>query len=341
MIDDLPAACSDVLEVGAFCHVAVSTPTGPHVTPMVFVVSGSSLWVTTSRGSVKARAWRRHGEVAGSVRARGRAVSFTGIATTYDALDPVSWPRSLANGPAIASASVRFTRKNARFFAGYAVDAHHVPLAWTPPGRVFVELRVERLALIESGRVVRTWGPWHAAATGAERFRASRRRVEPFEGAPSDVSEQLGRNGFGALALDTDDGPVVLPASWLAEGGSTYAVVGADEAALCSCGPSAPAALCIDRPSAWRAREMVGAMVRGDGELVVVRDLASGATSATRIVREAGVAAKDAAIVRVRPRTLVWWRGWSSGTVASAPTSTTSRDGGAAAAAASSDGGGA
>lgn len=61
---------------------------------------------------------------------------------------------------------------------------------------------------------------------------------------------------------------------------------------------------------------MVGAMVRGDGEIAVASELSSGATSATRIARRAGLQADDVALVRVRPRTVVWWRGWSSGTVA-------------------------
>lgn len=316
MIDEVPAPCSEVLEAGAFCHIAVSTPAGPHLTPMVFVASGASVWVTTSRGSVKARAWRMDPSVAGTVRSGGRAVSFSGSATTYDVLDPGSWARSLANGPAIGVASVRFTQKNARFFAGYAVDAHHVPFAWTPPGRVFVEVRMERIVLLEDDRVIRTWGTWGDSATGAERFRATRSGVGVLEGVPSSVRRDLGEHGKGALALQTPRGPVVLPVSWLLDGSSAYAAVGRDALALSGCGPKSPAALCIDRPSAWRAREMVGAMVRGEGEIAVARDLVSGSTSAARIARTAGVAAPDAAIVRVRPRTVVWWRGWSSGTSA-------------------------
>ena len=73
-------------------------------------------------------------------------------------LDPESWGRSFRESPAIALAAARYTRKNARFFAGYAVDANHVPLAWTPPGRVFAELRIERSAMIEGDRIASAWG---------------------------------------------------------------------------------------------------------------------------------------------------------------------------------------
>jgi hypothetical protein len=58
---------------------------------------------------------------------------------------------------------------------------------------------------------------------------------------------------------------------------------------------------------------MTGAMVRGTGEVVVPAALASGAASASRIARAAGVTHAAAAVVRLRAEQLVWWRGWSSG----------------------------
>ena len=36
MSEVVPAPIRRILEEGAFCHVASLTPTGPHVTPMVF-----------------------------------------------------------------------------------------------------------------------------------------------------------------------------------------------------------------------------------------------------------------------------------------------------------------
>ena len=43
--------------------------------------------------------------------------------------------------------------------------------------------------------------------------------------------------------------------------------------------------------------------------------LATDRASAARIARLAGVDPSDAALVGIRPGTVVWWRGWSSGTV--------------------------
>ncbi len=306
----------DVLRRGPFCHVASSTPQGPHVTPMVFAEAGGRVWVTTSRGSVKARAWRRDPWVAGLVRSSAGSVAFTGSVRTYDLLDRETWGRSIAESPALALAALRFTRKNAKFFAGYAVDAHRVPLAWTPPGRVFAELRLERAAVIEDGRISGTWGAWSDRARGADRFRAARTGVGPLERLPDEVRRDLGVGGQAALALEGDEGLVVLPCVWTVDGAAIYAATRAEELALAGVEGMAPTALGVDDPTSWRARAMVGAMIRGRGEVTVGAQLSSGAGSFERIARSAGVEPSDGAVVRVRPSSLVWWRGWTSGTVA-------------------------
>jgi nitroimidazol reductase NimA-like FMN-containing flavoprotein (pyridoxamine 5'-phosphate oxidase superfamily) len=305
-----------LLERGAFCHVAAATPDGPHVTPMVFAEAGGRVWVTTSRGSVKARAWRSDPRVAGMVRAGREAVMFTGTATMHDALDPDSWGRSLRNGPLLALAAVRFTRKNTRFFAGYAVDAPRVPLAWTPPGRVFVELTIDRTAFLDDASRQRTWGDWPVGAASLDRFRALRTGATPLAPLPSDVRESLGEGGDGVLAVEGSDGPVAIPASWVVDGAALYAVLSAETFALAGVTTSKPpAALGMDHPSSWRARQMVGAMARGDAEIYEIGALTSGQTSAREIARKAGLDDPRAVLVRLRPRRFVWWRGWTSGTV--------------------------
>jgi nitroimidazol reductase NimA-like FMN-containing flavoprotein (pyridoxamine 5'-phosphate oxidase superfamily) len=311
----VPAPIRRILDEGAFCHVASLTPKGPHLTPMVFVSAVGRVWVTTSRGSVKARAWRRDPVVGGLVRSGDRAAAFTGTVRTYDLLDTDTWGRSLAQGPALALAGFRFTQKNARFFAGYAVDAHHVPLAWTPPGRVFAEIRLERMAVLESGRVASAWGDWGDTLEGVDRFRADRAAPSPLAGVPERIRDGLGESGEGALALGTGEGPVVLPVRWAIDGGRAYAAAPSETLALAAPSRAPAVALQVDLPSSWRARAMMGAMIRGHGQVGVVSEVASGGGSAARIARLAGVEPSDAALVGIRPATVVWWRGWSSGTV--------------------------
>jgi hypothetical protein len=285
-----------VLEDGVLCHVAARTRSGPHVTPMVYAVAGDRLWVTTSRGSTKARAWRTDDRVAGLVRGRDDAFAFAGRVATHDVLDPATWFRSAVEAPLVTLASARFATRNARFFAGYAVDANHVPLAWTPPGRVFAELRFERWALLRAGLVEDTMGEWPFGEVATTSRRRGASGSHPFADAPGDVAAAIGRAGDGALALDGSAGPVVLPARWALDGRGVTASLGAAVLALAGSRSGAPAALEIDRASTWRARDMIGAMIRGRAEV----------RSATA---RAGVE------VAVVPERVVWWRGWESGTV--------------------------
>ena len=315
MKGSLPLDVQDVLERGDFCSVAANTRHGPHVTPAVFVLADGRVWVTTSRGSVKARAWRLDPAVAGLVRAGDVAVVFTGTVRAFDLLDVGSWARGLLEAPALAIASTAFTRKNARFFAGYAVDARHVPLSWTPPGRVFTALELDRVAIVGPGGVAETFGEWPRGLVSLPRFRATRAGVSALEALPDDVRDPLGQRGAGALALEGAGGVVVLPAPWTTHGGSLYAAATRAELELANLPDARPrAALAIDRASWWRARNMTGAMVRGTGEVAVPEALVSGAASATRIAQAAD-AEHGAALVRIRAEQLVWWRGWSSGTV--------------------------
>jgi hypothetical protein len=296
-----------LLSRASFCHVAVSTALGPHVTPMVFAWSAGRIWATTSRASTKARAWRADDRTAALVQDGEDSVSFTGRARTFDVLEPTTWVATLREAPTLSLATARFAAKNARFFAGYAADARSVPFAWMPPGRVLVELSIERLRRAETfARTDRS-----NAIPSVERFRSARTGDDPLDALPTEVAGAVGRAGRGALAVSSRTLSVV-PARWIVHGAGVYAVVPAntlDEIVE----PRVRVALAVDRPVWWRARDMVGAMVQGLGEIAVAERLASGRRSASEIISEAGMEADQAALVRIHPTRLVWWRGWSSG----------------------------
>jgi hypothetical protein len=70
---------------------------------------------------------------------------------------------------------------------------------------------------------------------------------------------------------------------------------------------------------------MIGAMARCTAQVYVVDRLISGARSASSVIAEArgssataSGAATGAALVALSPERVVWWRGWSSGTVMAA-----------------------
>lgn len=306
----LSTAVQDVLDRGQFCSVATMTPRGPHCTPLVYATSGARVWFTTSRRSVKASAWRRDPAMAGLVRHEDLAVTFTGMVRTYDALDRRTWAAAVAGATSIARATAAFSAKNARFFAGYAVDAKQVPFAWTPPGRVFVGVDLERTALLGDETVQEGRGRWGGQPGSHESFRKTKGE-DPYELVPDEVGERLGREGEGALAVAAERGLVVLPVRWRADAGGLFAALPADTLALAGAGAGAPVALTVDAPSIWRARDMVGAMFQGEASFYVDGVVRSGATSLRSLATSLSPGAT--AVVRVRPQRVVWWRGWSSG----------------------------
>jgi hypothetical protein len=181
---------------------------------------------------------------------------------------------------------------------------------------VFVSAELDRAVIAGHGRIVESFGAWPDEIPSLERFRASRAGIGPLAGLPHDVREALGERGSGALAIQGADGVVVLPVAWVADGASLYAALSGSELSLAGCTePVVPAALAVDRPSSWRAKHMTGAMLRGRAEVFATDRLISGGRSADRIVESAGIDADGSALVRVRPARLVWWEGWSSGTV--------------------------
>jgi nitroimidazol reductase NimA-like FMN-containing flavoprotein (pyridoxamine 5'-phosphate oxidase superfamily) len=307
----LSTAVQSVLDEGPFCAVAAMTPRGPHCTPLVFVASGGRVWLTTSRRSVKARAWRVDPGVAGLIRSGDLAVTFTGTVRTYDALDRSTWSAAVAGATSIARATATFSRKNARFFAGYAFDARQVPLAWTPPGRVFVGIDLERTALLDEDGVQEGRGRWGGEASSQTSFRRSTHGEDPLAALPDDVVDRLGREGEGSLSLAGERGPVVLPVRWRAESNGLYAALPAETLALAGAPADGAVALTVDTPSAWRARDMVGAMFQGGAKCYVDGEVGSGAKSARTIATSLHPSAD--ALVRIEPRRVVWWKGWASG----------------------------
>ena len=301
-----------VLDEGVLCYLAAPSPAGPHVTPVVYVLDGDRLWGTTGRGTTKAARWRRDPTAGGLVPVDDLAVTFRGRVTLHDALDPSTWRTSAARAPQLARASARFTLKNRRFFAGYARDAARVPLAWTPPARVVFSVDLEATALLQNGRVVERIGSWSRGLAGRAAFRRSTARLPPL---PDDVAEVLGSTGWGALSVQARRGPVVVPCRWVRTDGVFHAVASRSTLGLAGREIGPNGSLVIDRASTWRAAKMKGVLLRGAISVFAPTDARSVARALGEVIERAGSPPDDPVVVRIRPKTAVWWSGWSSGTV--------------------------
>ena len=131
---------------------------------------------------------------------------------------------------------------------------------------------------------------------------------------PASVVPAPGRLSLGpgsTLAVPPGDPGALAAARWLAEPSALYVALPAESLALAGAGPSAAMALTIDQASEWRARDMVGAMVQGEGSIYLLGSLGSGAKTAKALA--AGLHPGSDALVRLAPSRLVWWKGWSSG----------------------------
>jgi hypothetical protein len=241
-------------------------------------------------------------------------VSFRGGVRTFDAFDPTSWPAAVGAGPRVREAATRFTLNKARFFAGYAVDARKVPLSWTPPGRVFAAITPTAGRVLAGAEPAGGWGPWPAVGSRSRReFESLPRRRSLDLRVPQAVRRALGVMGTGALALEGDAGLAVLPVVWRRIGteGAYDAMLPARVLDLANAGPDAPAALAFDEASHWRASAMTGLLLQGRASLYSPDSVSRG--RAALLQRLQGD--EDLALVRLRPERIVWWQGWSSGSV--------------------------
>jgi hypothetical protein len=313
----LPDEARRVLHDGILCHLGAPGPGGPHVTPVVFVLDGGRVWITVARGTAKARRWRREPLAAGLVQVGDLALTFRGRVTVHDALDPTTWSVSIWRAPQVTRASLRFSLKNARFFAGYARDAARVPLGWTPPGRVFASVDLDSGALLDatSGRVAERWGEWGSRVNSSREFRATRRGRGPEDRLPDDIRLLLEGPGRGVVGLAGSRGPVILPAGWARADGWYHAVLPRAFLALAGPRPRGRAALVMDRASSWRAAKMRGVLLRGEAEAYVPGRVRTGRDALLTRARRAGEVPGDPAVLRIAPDTAVWWKGWASATV--------------------------
>jgi hypothetical protein len=181
---------------------------------------------------------------------------------------------------------------------------------------VFVGIDLERIALVDDDGVGEGKGRWGGEVRSHGAFRRTTKSADPLAGLPEDVIEPLGRSGEGSLAVEGSRGTVVLPVRWLADDHGLYAVLPTETLALADAPADAPMALAVDRASQWRAKDMVGAMVQGEGSVFELRRLGSGAKTARVLAATISPAAEapgGGTLVRLSPRRLVWWKGWSGG----------------------------
>jgi Pyridoxamine 5'-phosphate oxidase len=143
---------ASVLGQASFAFLAVETPSGPHVTPLLFAATPDRLWFGIGRGTLKARVVGKRPAVGVVIPGDNASVAIRGEAKLLDRL-PAS-PAELARAPFALPA---FASRNALEMAAFARDlmrSGSEPQALSP-----LSVRVERLDVLPgwSAQAVLGW----------------------------------------------------------------------------------------------------------------------------------------------------------------------------------------
>ena len=268
----------DVLDHGDPFYVAVDAPGGIHVVPVNFTCEGRRIWIFSLRGSLKERTLRRRSAVGGLVRHGDRAVILTGKAHLVDIPTARGLaPKRLLRLPVAAAG---YAVRNRKPLAGMALYPPSPLSAPTLALGVPVTIDVERVALLDRGRVLADWGDWprqHPASSGTVL------PVPPpaLERLPDQLRSLLREPARPAvLGWESSAGPLAIPAVWHPD----TALFESDLSTLTLAGARDYIEGCaiVDRYS-WRFKDHEGVLMGGRGHLAIDGDTARAAIDYQRL----------------------------------------------------------
>jgi hypothetical protein len=234
----------------AFQAFAVRGTKGPVVTLQAGVDFAGYYWTTTSRRAAKVRALRR--DPVASVLSRNKD-SWSLRAGRPLILDPAHPSEAIRQLPVFALAGTALALIAVRYpeqILGYVVDGAATPEAWRPHNRVLLAMRHEDdISWTEDGVITEQ----------TPRF---------GNGGRNGGSPRLGVDHGCWLGIDSDDGPLVLPAEWNSARSSVV-----PEAVLAAMHPRLPGRVCItiDESASPRPSDKTGIIARGDASAYRVR----------------------------------------------------------------------
>jgi hypothetical protein len=250
-----------------FAYVAIETSGGPHVTPVLYGLTSDRLWLVVQRSTLKARVLAVRPRVGVLLDAGDTGIAIRGEARVIDPLRPA---RLVARAPELARAPCAipsFLGRNAAELAAFPRD-----LGLRPPDVVFAAIRPYEMTSVKRP------APAPRAAATAEPLLAD---------VPADLLALAQRPGPVVLALETEQGPLALPASWDPQ--TSHAQVDPssvpEHAATRAC-------VCFDTTRGRGPAAKAGLLLRGDGH------------------------ASGRGRIAVDPTRVTWWQGLA---VATAP----------------------
>jgi hypothetical protein len=286
----LAAALADA----ELAYLAVESPSGPMVTPLLFAVQDERLWMVMPRSSAKVAAIEADARVGLAVGRAGDLAVVQGEAHLVDPLRPSALVSSLPEALLAPRALGRYLTGNLDHLAGILGGAGTGLLS----PRTVAALRPQRALVVRPG------APWWSAGTWPEGARpytggdgAPRPSRLPLDGVPDALRSLPSTAGPVVLGWTTTAGPVALPATWDA----AMATVQVDAAlfAATGCLPQSRACVLFDGTEGTALDGKSGLVLRGRGSAAAAH----------------GAGADGAATVTVRTERLSWWHGTDSRSV--------------------------
>jgi hypothetical protein len=278
-------------------YTAVSTRSGPHVTPQAFAVFAGRLWLITPRGSLKARVIRRDKKVGALVRHGRRSLVIAGTAEVISPWGFGDAARLARHALTAQGALATYAARNARLLTGYLRDLLSLPAGGLPIDRALIAIRPQRALLLDGDSVVARWGRWSSPRVRAKvdsNVRTGADAGDLLSQVPADAAEASHHGGACVAGWLGASGPLALPASWDPAG--CAAVTAAELVDAAKLERQSPACITIDHSAGIRPTRFRGVMLRGVGT-------AAGARG-RRVT------------LRLQVARVTWWNGFSAGTVA-------------------------
>jgi hypothetical protein len=275
---------SPILAAGDLAYLAVTSKTGPMVTPVLFAARDDRLWMVLPRTSAKVAAIGRDALVGVTVTTPAATAVLQGEARVVDPLDPSSLVSSLPEALLSPRAATSYLADNLA----------HLPdliRSGVTTRRAMAAVRPARALVVRGTDDVWADGDWPAAARvpagGAAVAERVALEVDDDTAAPPQLLAATDRPAPVIVGWETARGPVALPGAWDPNG--RVASVRADVFAAAGAAPSGGACVVFDLTEGTALDAKAGVVLRGP---------------ATAHARD-----DDAVDLAVSVERVTWWQG--------------------------------
>jgi hypothetical protein len=281
------APLAPLLDDGDLAYVAVTSTSGPMVTPVLFASRDDRIWMVLPRGSAKLSAIGRDALVGVTIPSATATVVLQGEAHVVDPLDPATLVASIPEVLRSPRAAASYVADNVRHLPGVVAGGSLQP-------RAMAAVRVERALVVRATGALWSDGDWSRPATLDDTSEPDPAATIDLTGVPDELVVLSDDPRPVIVGWATPTGAVALPASW--DPLRRVASVRADVFAATGAATDGPACVVFDTTIGTGLDDKTGMVLRG--------------------AAHARQTDEDAVELAVDVERVSWWQGDDSATVA-------------------------